>query len=510
MPVIAILDFGSQYASLIARRIRELGVYSEVFPHDVSIEKLKVSSPVGIILSGGPSSVYDDDSPKFSREILELGVPVLGICYGHQLIASTIGGIVRKGSPEYGSEEIRILRNGSILKGLDIREQVWMSHGDSVVSLPDDFEVLASSSSTRIACFGNVAQKIFGVQFHPEVQHTAKGVRILENFIEICSAKKDYSIRELDRKLISNIREKIGDKAVIMAVSGGVDSLVASILISRATDRLYCIYIDNGLMRKHDSVHVQALYEKLGFRHFLMVDASSVFLQRLKGVTEPEEKRKIIGHTFIEIFEQKMRELKREADIAFLGQGTIYPDRIESGSSSKTAARIKTHHNVGGLPENMKLRLIEPLEDLYKDEVRKLGEILGIDRDFLNRHPFPGPGLAVRIIGEVTEERLRIVREADDIFISELKKSGLYDSVWQALAALLPIKTVGVMGDSRTYEYMIALRAVTSNDAMTADWAKLPSYVLEKVSSRIVNEVKGVNRVVYDISQKPPATIEYE
>ncbi len=510
MPVIAVLDFGSQYTSLIARRIRELGVYSEVFPHDISIEKLKALNPSGIILSGGPSSVYDADSPKFSREVLQLGVPVLGICYGHQLIASIVGGTVRRGSPEYGSEEIMIMRNGSILKGLDIREQVWMSHGDSVVSLPAGFEVLASSSSTRIACFGNDGRKIFGLQFHPEVQHTANGLKILRNFIEICGAKRDYSVRELDRKLISNIREKIGSKAVIMAVSGGVDSLVASILISRATDRLYCIYIDNGLMRKHDSVHVDALYKKLGFRHFVMVDASSVFLQRLKGVTEPEEKRKIIGHTFIEIFEQKMHELKREADIAFLGQGTIYPDRIESGSSSKAAARIKTHHNVGGLPENMKLRLIEPLEDLYKDEVRKLGEILGIDRDFLNRHPFPGPGLAVRIIGEVTEEKLRIVREADDIFISELKKSGLYDSVWQALAALLPIRTVGVMGDSRTYEYMIALRAVTSSDAMTADWAKLPSYVLEKVSSRIVNEVKGVNRVVYDISQKPPATIEYE
>ncbi len=508
--MIVILDFGGQYCHLIARRIRELNAYSEVVPYDIPVVELKAINPAGIILSGGPNSVYDDNAPGLNPEILNLNIPVLGICYGHQLIARALKGNVRKGKPEYGSEEIRVWKSSGIMKDLGIKETVWMSHGDSVIDLPENFEVLASSSSTKYAAYCDESGNIFAVQFHPEVEHTKNGIKILDNFLNICNAGRNYSLRDLDNMIVKKIKSKIQDKAVIMAVSGGVDSLVASVLISRATDALHCIFVDNGLLRKNEAEYVEALYKNLNFKNFHKVDASRLFLEKLKRITEPEEKRKIIGNLFIGLFEQKVEELKKEVNIEFLGQGTIYPDRIESGASSKTAAKIKTHHNVGGLPENMKLKLIEPLEDLYKDEVRKLGKNLGIDGEFLNRHPFPGPGLAVRILGEVTKEKLEILREADDIFISELKKANCYNAVWQAFAALLPVRTVGVMGDERTYQYIISLRAVTSSDAMTADWAKLPSFVLEKISSRIINEVRGVNRVVYDISQKPPATIEYE
>lgn len=512
--MILVLNFGGQYCHLIARRVRDLGVYSEILPCDVSLKEIGKLKSDGIILSGGPSSVYEHNAPLMDRKVLGLGIPILGICYGLQLISKYVGGTVLAGKlKEFGKKELHVKHHGKLLKGLSGKEQVWMNHGDLVTEMPKDFSILASTDTCRIAAFENDAKKLYGVQFHAEVVHTVKGNEILKNFVfDICKAKKDWHIKDLSKRLVREIKKEVGNNSVIMGVSGGVDSTVASTLLHKAIgNRLYCVFVDHGLIRKNEAEEVKDFFEKkLKFRHFHFVDASKTFLERLKGITDPEEKRKIIGHTFIEIFENKVIELeKKHPKIKFLGQGTIYPDRIESAQPSKFASKIKSHHNVT-LPDKMKLKVIEPLKEFYKDEVRKLGRELKIPDEILNRHPFPGPGLAVRILGDITEERLRILKEADYIFIEELKNSGYYDKTWQAFAALLPVKTVGVMGDARTYEYIISLRAVTSLDAMTADWAKLPNELLEKVSNRIINEVRGVNRVVYDISQKPPATIEYE
>ncbi|MBN2454221.1 glutamine-hydrolyzing GMP synthase [Candidatus Woesearchaeota archaeon] len=508
--MILVIDFGGQYAHLICRRIRQLNVYSEIRHHSISAADVKKLRPAGIIFSGGPASVYYPEPPLFEKKILSMGVPILGICYGHQIIAKVSGGRVITGGKEYGKGVLKP-KKSPLFKGLGKKEQVWLSHGDSVVKLPRGYSVIGSTERCKTAAYANEKKRVYGIQFHPEVQHTPNGMRILANFIKICGAKRNYSIKGLPQKIIGEIRKQIGDNSVIVGVSGGVDSLVASILIKKATPKVYCVYIDHGLVRKGETEYVKGMYKRLGFRNFYAEDASKIFLSRLKGVADPEKKRKIIGNTFIEVFEKKVRSLKKaHGAIKFLGQGTIYPDRIESAKASSAASVIKTHHNVGGLPAKMKLKLLEPLKELYKDEVRAVGKELGIPREYLARHPFPGPGLAVRIIGEVTPDKIEMVREADAIFISKLIKYNCYDRVWQALAALLPVKTVGVMGDSRTYGYVIALRAVTSKDAMTADWARLPNIVLEESSTEIINSIKGVNRVVYDISQKPPSTIEYE
>ena len=510
--MLIVVNFGSQVCHLIARRIRELGVFSEIVPYDVSIEQIKKFNPDGIILSGGPSSVYGKDAPISDEKIFSMGIPVLGICYGQQLIGKQLGGkVVPTSIKEYGKKIAKIDNKNKLFKGLNKEETVWMSHGDAVEELPKGFAALASTDSCKNAAIGNFQKNIYGVQFHPEVTHTPKGNKILENFVfEVCKAKKDFDIKDLAQKIIKEIKEEVRDDHVIMGVSGGVDSTVAATLINQAIGKkLHGVFIDHGLARKDEMQHVKERYDRLGL-NVKYVDASDIFLDRLKGVTDPEEKRKIIGKTFVDVFEKEAKLLEKECSkIKFLAQGTIYPDRIESAQPSKEASKIKSHHNVA-LPKNMKLKVLEPIKDLYKDGVRKLGEQLKIPDELLNRHPFPGPGLAVRILGEVTRERVKVLQEADYIFTSELRKNKLYDKVWQAFAALLPVKTVGVMGDARTYENIISLRAVTSVDAMTADWAKLPYEFLEHVSNRIINEVKGVNRVVYDISQKPPATIEYE
>ena len=512
--MILILNFGGQYVHLIARRVRELGVYSEILPCDIPLKQIGKLKPDGIILSGGPASVYEHNAPTMEKKILDLGIPILGICYGLQLIGKFVGGEVLSGKlKEFGKKTLIAKKNGKLLKGLSKKEQVWMSHGDLVAKLPNGFEVLASTDTCKIAAVENNAKRLYGIQFHAEVVHTPKGSQVLKNFVfDVCKAKKDWHIKDISKKLIREIKKEVGKNSAIMGVSGGVDSTVAATLMHKAIgNRLYCVFVDHGLIRKGEAEEVKDFFEKkLRFRHFYFIDTSNAFLEKLRGISDPEEKRKIIGHTFIEVFENKVVELgKKHPNIKFLGQGTIYPDRIESAQPSKFASKIKSHHNVT-LPEKMKLKIIEPLKEFYKDEVRKLGKELKIPEDILQRHPFPGPGLAIRILGEITGERLGILREADYIFIEEMKKSGYYKRTWQAFAALLPVKSVGVMGDARTYEYIISLRAVTSLDAMTADWAKLPNELLEKISNRIINEVRGVNRVVYDISQKPPATIEYE
>ena len=512
--MIVVLNFGGQTCNLIARRIRDMNVYSEILPCDVSLKEIGKLKPDGIILSGGPASVYEHNAPTMDKKILDLSIPILGICYGLQLIGKFVGGEVLGGKlKEFGKRELHVKKNGKLLKGLSKKEQVWMSHGDLVAKLPKDFEILASTDSCPIAAFENNLKRLYGIQFHAEVVHTPRGSQILKNFVfGICKAKKDWHIKSISKKLIKEIKKEVGKNSVIMGVSGGVDSTVAATLMHKSIgNKLYCVFVDHSFIRKNEAEEVKIFFaKKLRFNHFHFVDASHIFLDKLRGVTEPEEKRKIIGHTFIEVFENKVMELeKKHKDIKFLGQGTIYPDRIESAQPSKYASKIKSHHNIT-LPDKMKLKVIEPLKEFYKDEVRKLGKELKVPEEILDRHPFPGPGLAIRILGEVTEERLNILKEADYIFIDELKKSGYYSKTWQAFAALIPVKTVGVMGDARTYEYIISLRAVTSIDAMTADWAKLPTELLERISNRIINEVRGVNRVLYDISQKPPATIEYE
>ncbi|MCH8821300.1 glutamine-hydrolyzing GMP synthase [Patescibacteria group bacterium] len=508
--MIAVVDYGSQYSHLIARRIRSLGVASEIISPQKNTLELK--NIEGIILSGGPSSVYKNRSPRLSDSLLKLNVPILGICYGMQLLAEYFGGRVAKSkSREYGKETIFVNQGNDLFKGLSKRETVWLSHGDKVEKLPKEFRSISSSRSCPIAGFFNRNKNIYAVQFHPEVVHTENGQTVLKNFVfKICRAKKSWNVKDQATKIIKDLREEIGSEKVLIGVSGGVDSLVAANLLHRAIgNKLYAVFIDHGLLRKDEAEEVEVFYKKGGFKHFLKVDASKLFLKKLKGVTDPEGKRKIIGYTFIKVFEDVAKTLGKKDKIAFFAQGTIYPDRIESGASSKQAAKIKSHHNLV-LPKKLKFQVIEPLADFYKDEVREIGERLRLPKESLFRHPFPGPGLAVRILGEVSPNRLEILQEADAIYIEELKRAKLYDKIWQAFAALVPVKSVGVMGDSRTYQYMISLRAVTSVDGMTADWFKMPLDVLERVSSRIVNEVKGVNRVVYDITQKPPATIEYE
>ena len=510
--MILVINFGAQYTHLIARRIRELGVYSEIKPHDITAAGIRKLNPKGIILSGGPSSVYARKSPQINKKIFSLGIPVLGICYGQQLIGRHYGKVLPGKLKEYGKKILQVKKQGKLLRGLETREQIWMSHGDLVSKMPKDFEILGSTGTCPIASFQNEKAKLYGIQFHPEVSHTLNGMQILKNFVfDICKAKKDWEIGNIKNRLIQDIKKTVGNEYVIMGTSGGVDSTVASILIHKAIhDNIFCVFIDHGLIRKDETVEVEKIFSRFKFRHFYMVDASEKFLKKLKGVVDPEKKRKIIAHTFIEVFEKKVLELeKKHPKIRFLGQGTIYPDRIETAQPSKQADKIKSHHNVA-LPKKMRLEVLEPLKEFYKDEVRKLGKELKIPDEVVFRHPFPGPGLAIRILGEITKERLRILREADSVYLEELKKSGYYNKIWQAFAALIPVKTVGVMGDARTYEYIITLRAVTSKDAMTADWAKIPPELLERISSRIINEVKGVNRVLYDISQKPPATIEYE
>ena len=507
---ILVLDFGSQYTQLIARRIRELKVYSEIFPYNESIKKIKTFSPKGIILSGGPSSVYDDYSPMIDKEIFNLGIPILGICYGMQLITHLFNGNVHPSDKrEYGLANLKIKGKDLLFNNLPDSFKVWMSHGDKIDNLPENFTTIAYTDNSPYAAIANIKLRIWGVQFHPEVVHTDYGKDILSNFVfNICNCKDNWDIGSFLNDTIAQIRATVGREKVICGLSGGVDSSVVAVLLQRAIgEQLTCIFVNNGVLRKNEAEKVVKVFGDNFKINLDYIDAEDIFLHRLKGVTDPEKKRKIIGNTFIDIFE---KEAKNLGDVKFLAQGTLYPDVIESVSFKGPSATIKSHHNVGGLPEKMKLKLIEPLRELFKDEVRELGLELGMPEDIIYRQPFPGPGLAIRIIGEVTKDRLNILRESDDIIVSEIKNAGLYRKIWQSFGVLLPIKTVGVMGDERTYENVLALRAVNSVDGMTADWVKLPYELLGKISNRIINEIKGVNRVVYDISSKPPATIEWE
>ncbi len=506
---ILILDFGSQYTQLIARAIRELNVYCEIIPYHKNIDF--TPGLKGIILSGSPCSVNEKEAPVVNIPRLIEKVPVLGICYGAQLSAKLYGGVVNKSNKrEYGRAQLLISRSSLLLKHINSNSQVWMSHSDSIQQLPPDFSIIAHTESIPVAGFEfmSAGHPLYGLQFHPEVYHSTEGKTILKNFLlEICQCQADWTPAHFITQTVQELKEKIGDGQVVMALSGGVDSTVAATLIHKAVgDRLHGIFVDNGVLRKHEFEQVLADYKQLGL-NVKGIDAHRHFYTALAGKTMPEEKRKAIGRSFIEIFDQESHKL---SGIDFLGQGTIYPDVIESVSVHGPSATIKSHHNVGGLPETMKLKLIEPLRLLFKDEVRRIGAELGIPPNMLGRHPFPGPGLAIRILGEVTEDKVRLLQDADDVYISALKKYNLYHAVWQAGAILLPVKSVGVMGDERTYEYTLALRAVTSVDGMTADWAQLPYDFLAYVSNEIINTVKGINRVVYDISSKPPATIEWE
>ena len=512
--LVLVLDFGSQYTQLIARRVRELGVYSEIHPFNIPIERIRELRPVGIILSGGPSSVYETNAPKSPREVLELGIPVLGICYGLQVIAEQLGGKVDSfARKEFGKAVLHVDKGDDLLKGLDGSTTVWMSHGDSLSELPKGFEPIAHSDNAPICAIRNSSKKIFGVQFHPEVVHTPQGKMILSNFLhQVCGAKGDWTPAHFIEQSIVEIRAKVGTSRVLCALSGGVDSSVAAVLLHEAIgEQLHCVHINNGLMRKGESETVVGTFRKTYHIQLTYVDATDIFLSRLEGVTDPEQKRKIIGNTFIEVFEVEAKKIAGGGgSFEYLAQGTLYPDVIESVSFKGPSVTIKTHHNVGGLPERMNFKLLEPFRELFKDEVREVGRRLGLPEHFIDRHPFPGPGLAVRILGDITRPKLKLLCDADEIFIAEIRKAGLYDEIWQAFVVLLPVRSVGVMGDGRTYDNVVALRAVTSVDGMTADWARIPPEVLAIISNRIINELRGINRVVYDVSSKPPATIEWE
>ena len=508
---ILVLDFGSQYTQLIARRVRESKVYSEILPWDIAEDKIRNLNPKGIILSGGPNSVTESFTPRAPQCVFDLKVPILGICYGMQTLAEQMGGqVMSVDQKEFGHSELKIINESILFKNLDKKINVWMSHGDQVQDLPDNYNLIASTKTAPIAAMEHKNLPIYAIQFHPEVTHTENGQNILNNFIfDICQSKNEWRIENLISQRIEEIKEKVKKDKVLLGLSGGVDSSVTAALLHKAIGKkLTCVFVDNGLLRKNESVEVMQTFKDNLDLNVIKSDSSDIFLRHLENVDDPEQKRKIIGRTFIDIFDAEAIKLK---DIKFLAQGTIYPDVIESsGSESKEARVIKSHHNVGGLPEEMKLDLVEPLRDLFKDEVRKMGIQLGIPKEMIERHPFPGPGLGVRIIGEITKEKIKILQDADAIFIEELVKANLYNKVSQAFAVLLSVKSVGVVGDERRYAEVIGLRAVETVDFMTARWAHLPFKFLENVSNRIVNEIEDVSRVVYDISSKPPATIEWE
>jgi len=509
--LILILDFGSQYTQLIARRIRENKVFCRIVPYNITPDEVLKQNPKGIIFSGGPLSVYDQDAPLPDKGLYDLGLPILGVCYGMQAIVQMMGGKIKRSKQrEYGRAELFIDRNWDLFANLPTNLTCWMSHGDETIELPKGFNVMAHTLNAPVAAIGNPGKKIFGVQFHPEVIHTQRGDQILTNFVyQICSCFPRWTMEKFVKAADKELKECIGRKKVVLGLSGGVDSSVAAMLIHRNIGRsLHCIFVDNGLLRKNEVKAVERTFKTNLKMNLTVVDAAKRFLKRLEGVVDPEEKRKIIGDEFIKVFQDAAHKIK---NVSFLAQGTLYPDVIESISPlGGPSATIKSHHNVGGLPKNMKLELVEPLRELFKDEVRKIGKHLGLPDALIKRQPFPGPGLAVRILGDVTEERLNILREADERVLEEIKRAGLYDDIWQSFAVLLPVKTVGVMGDQRTYENVIAIRCVTSEDGMTADWVPLDPALLGRISNRIINEVEGVNRVVYDVSSKPPATIEWE
>lgn len=510
---ILVLDFGSQYTQLIARRLRELSVYSEVVPFSTSLEKIRAKNPAGIILSGGPKSVSDAGAPKCDRAVFDLDVPVLGICYGMQLMTDTLGGEVRRsGQREFGHAQVTAAsgeRAARLFEGLPPTLRVWASHGDDVAAVPPGFTIAATSATAPIAAMQAPDRGLYALLFHPEVVHTDHGTELLKNFaFGVCGCTGDWTISSFIEEATARIKAQVGSGKVVCGLSGGVDSTVAAMLIHRAIgDRLTCIFVDNGLLRYDEAAQINKRFTEKLHLPLEFVDASDLFLSRLAGVTDPEQKRKIIGGTFIDVFETRAAEL---GQFDFLGQGTLYPDVIESASVLGPAVVIKSHHNVGGLPERMKFALVEPLRDLFKDEVRRVGYDLGLEREFVVRQPFPGPGLAVRVVGALTKDRLDLLRLADKIVAEEIRQAGWYERLWQSFAVLLPVQSVGVMGDARTYEYTVAIRAVESLDGMTADWARLPHELLASISSRIVNEVRGINRVVYDISSKPPSTIEWE
>jgi GMP synthase (glutamine-hydrolysing) len=509
---IIVLDFGSQYTQLIARRLRELSVYSEIWPPDTPVDRIRARQPVGIILSGGPKSVSDAGAPRCDPALFDLGRPILGICYGMQLMAQTLGGSVAPAPQrEFGHAHVRVQGGGpsaALFSGVPPDIQVWASHGDFVAAPPAGFAVVATSANAPVAAMADPGRQLYALLFHPEVGHTERGVEILRNFAYgVCGCTGDWTMASFVDEAIGRVRARVGEGRVVCALSGGVDSTVAALIVHRAIgERLTCIFVDNGLLRLNEAAQVQRRFERLQLP-LRFVDASSLFLARLAGITDPELKRKIIGSTFIDVFEQEAAAL---GSVEFLAQGTLYPDVIESVSIVGQSALIKSHHNVGGLPDRMRMQLVEPLRELFKDEVREVGRRLDLDEEFVVRQPFPGPGLAVRILGAVTPARLDLLRRADHIVVDEVKREGWYTRLWQSFAVLLPIQSVGVMGDERTYEYTVAVRAVESRDGMTADWARLPHDLLARISSRIVNEVRGINRVVYDISSKPPSTIEWE